>query len=89
MIAYLWVEYDYNNLQHNVTCQVIYLRLFVWVVAVQEQNVFDSKKKIKVATADSLKQKLTWSQRRTIAMNECLLYMYTGQVMIPCIMYVI
>jgi signal recognition particle subunit SRP72 len=47
---------------------------------VQEQNVFDSKKKIKVATADSLKQKLTWSQRRAIAMNECLLYMYSGQV---------
>jgi len=45
----------------------------------KEQNVFDSKKKIKVATADSLKQKLTWSQRRIIAMNECLLYMYSGQ----------
>jgi signal recognition particle subunit SRP72 len=45
----------------------------------KDQNVFDSKKKIKVATAEGLKQKLVSDQRRTIAMNECLLYMYMGQ----------
>lgn len=42
--------------------------------------MFDSKKKIKVATAEGLKQKLTTDQKRAIAMNECLLYMHTGQV---------
>lgn len=45
----------------------------------KDQNVFDSKKKIKSATADSLKHKLTTHQRKTIAMNQCLLYMYTNQ----------
>jgi len=42
--------------------------------------VFDSKKKIKVATADGVQQKLTSSQRQAVSFNECLLYMYTGQV---------
>lgn len=46
----------------------------------KDQNVFDSKKKIKVATADGVQQKLTSSQRQAISLNECLLYMYTGQV---------
>jgi signal recognition particle subunit SRP72 len=45
----------------------------------KDVNVFDSKKKIKTATADSLKQKLTSSQRHTISMNQCLLYMYMNQ----------
>ena len=46
----------------------------------QEQNVFDSKKKIKTATADGLQQKLTSMQREKIEMNHCLLMMYTNQV---------
>ncbi len=46
----------------------------------QDQNVFDSKKKIKVATAGGLQQKLTAQQRQAISMNQCLLYMYTNQV---------
>ena len=47
----------------------------------QEQNVFDSKKKIKVAMADNLRQKLTRIQRHFIAINQCLLHMYTNQVL--------
>ena len=47
---------------------------------IQDQNVFDSKKKIKVATADGLQQKLVSEQRKTIAINQCLLYMYSNQV---------
>ncbi|CAH1782975.1 unnamed protein product [Owenia fusiformis] len=45
----------------------------------KEQNVFDSKKKIKVATADGLHQKLTTEQRKLIAINQALLLMYTNQ----------
>lgn len=46
----------------------------------KDQNVFDSKKKIKAATIQRLQQKLTSLQRRAIAMNQCLLYMYMNQV---------
>ncbi|KAI0231458.1 Signal recognition particle subunit SRP72 [Lamellibrachia satsuma] len=45
----------------------------------KEQNVFDSKKKIKTATADGLQQKLTSKQRQLIEMNHCLLTMYMNQ----------
>lgn len=45
----------------------------------KDQNVFDSKKKMKVATGDGLQQKLTSPQRQTIALNQCLLYMYMNQ----------
>jgi len=42
--------------------------------------VFDSKKKMKVATGSNLKHKLSAVQRRDIDMNQCLLHMYTNQV---------
>jgi len=45
----------------------------------KDQNVFDSKKRLKVATADGLRQKLNSSQRKRIALNQCLLYLYTNQ----------
>ncbi|XP_074655240.1 signal recognition particle subunit SRP72-like [Tubulanus polymorphus] len=45
----------------------------------KDQNVFDSKKKMKVATADGLQHKLTIAQRKVISMNHCLLYMYMNQ----------
>ncbi|ELU13722.1 hypothetical protein CAPTEDRAFT_98316 [Capitella teleta] len=45
----------------------------------KDQNVFDSKKKIKAATIQRLQQKLSSLQRRAISMNQCLLYMYTNQ----------
>ncbi|XP_077992578.1 signal recognition particle subunit SRP72-like [Glandiceps talaboti] len=45
----------------------------------KDQNVFDSKKKMKSATADGLVHKLTEQQRTTIAFNQCLLLMYTNQ----------
>lgn len=44
--------------------------------------MFDSKKKIKVVTAEGVRQKLTSNQRQAVSFNECLLYMYTGQVRI-------
>lgn len=46
----------------------------------KDQNVFDSKKKIKTATAESLDQKLTSKQRQTIAINNCLLLLHTNQI---------
>ena len=46
----------------------------------QDQNMFDSKKKMKVATGDGLHQKLTAPQRQTIAINQSLLYMFMNQV---------
>ena len=45
----------------------------------QDQNVFDSKKKMKVAVGDGLQQKLTAPQRQNIALNQSLLYMYMNQ----------
>ncbi|XP_061171362.1 signal recognition particle subunit SRP72-like [Saccostrea echinata] len=45
----------------------------------KDQNVFDSKKKMKLATGDNLKQKLTSRQKCSINVNQCLLHMYTNQ----------
>lgn len=45
----------------------------------KEQNVFDSRKKIKTAAANSVQHKLVSAQRQPIAMNQCLLYMYSNQ----------
>ncbi|XP_038065428.1 signal recognition particle subunit SRP72-like [Patiria miniata] len=45
----------------------------------KDQNVFDSKKKIKATTADGLQHKLTSSQQSAIAYNRCILMLYTNQ----------
>ncbi len=46
----------------------------------KDQNIFDSKKRIKAATVDGLEHKLTTSHRASIARNNALLAMYTNQV---------
>lgn len=43
-------------------------------------NVFDSRKRMKAATASGLEHKLTTRQRSTIALNHCLLAYHTNQV---------
>jgi hypothetical protein len=48
----------------------------------RDQNIFDSKKRIKAATAEGLELKLTSSQRAQIARNQALLAMFTAQVAI-------
>jgi len=45
----------------------------------RDQNIFDSKKKIKTATASGLNHKLVQKQQRAIAINNALLLMYSGQ----------
>lgn len=45
----------------------------------KDQSVFDSKKKMKLATGDNLKQKLTSRQKCSINVNQCLLHLYTNQ----------
>ncbi|XP_058808027.1 signal recognition particle subunit SRP72 isoform X2 [Phymastichus coffea] len=45
----------------------------------KDQNVFDSKKRMKSATQDGLEHKLTSRQRKSIAYNQCLLALYTNQ----------
>lgn len=45
----------------------------------KDQNVFDSKKKIRAALADACEHKLTARQKKTIAINNCLLTLYTNQ----------
>lgn len=45
----------------------------------KDQNVFDSKKKMKNATLEGLEHKLTSQQRKNIALNHCLLAHYTNQ----------
>ncbi|XP_023323895.1 signal recognition particle subunit SRP72 isoform X1 [Eurytemora carolleeae] len=46
----------------------------------RDQNIFDSKKRIKAATAEGLDQKLTRKQRNMIQRNQVLLAMFTAQV---------
>jgi signal recognition particle subunit SRP72 len=46
----------------------------------KDQNVFDSKKRIKAATASELDSKLNSIQRRLIAYNEILFSIVTNQV---------
>ena len=46
----------------------------------KDQNIFDSKKRIKAATVEGLEQKLTTAQRAAIARNNALLAMFTAQV---------
>ncbi|XP_013417430.1 signal recognition particle subunit SRP72 [Lingula anatina] len=45
----------------------------------KDQNVFDSKKKMKTATSEGVQQKLTSAQKQAIQLNQCLLLMYTNQ----------
>lgn len=45
----------------------------------KDQNVFDSKKKIKAAMAEACEHKLTARQKKTIAINNCLLTLFTNQ----------
>lgn len=49
----------------------------------KDQNVFDSKKKLKIVTADASQQKLTTVQKRHINVNHCLLNLHTNQIE-PC-----
>lgn len=46
----------------------------------KDQNIFDSKKRLKAATVEGLETKLTSSQRGAIARNSALLAMFTAQV---------
>lgn len=45
----------------------------------KDQNVFDSKKKIRAALSDTCEHKLTSRQKKIIAINNCLLTLYTNQ----------
>lgn len=45
----------------------------------KDQNVFDSKKEIRAAMADACEHKLTTRQKKAIALNNCLLTLYTNQ----------
>lgn len=49
------------------------------VVINKDQNVFDSKKKMKVATSEILVHKLPSKQRKWIALNHAILMYYTNQ----------
>ena len=45
----------------------------------KDQNVFDSKKKIRAAMTEACAQKLNSRQNKIIALNNCLLALYTNQ----------
>lgn len=49
------------------------------VVINRDQNMFDSKKKIKAALAEACEHKLTARQKKMIALNNCLLTYYINQ----------
>lgn len=46
----------------------------------QDQNVFDSKKKVKLTNAEGVEYKLVKKQLQAIEFNKALLAMYTNQV---------
>lgn len=46
----------------------------------QDQNVFDSKKKVKLTNAEGVEHKLAKKQLQAIDFNKALLSMYTNQV---------
>lgn len=46
----------------------------------QDQNVFDSKKKVKLTNAEGVEHKLVKKQLQAIDLNKALLAMYTNQV---------
>lgn len=48
------------------------------VVINKDQHVFDSKKKIRSAMADACEHKLTSRQKKAIALNNCLLALFTN-----------
>ncbi|XKL66531.1 hypothetical protein PGB90_009951 [Kerria lacca] len=50
------------------------------VVINRDQNIFDSKKKIRSCTADALEFKLPSKQRGAIAFNQCLFALYNQQI---------
>lgn len=51
------------------------------IVAInKDQNVFESKKRMKSCIGESLDPKLTFSQRCSIALNNCLLLLHTNQL---------
>lgn len=50
------------------------------VVINRDQNIFDSKKKIRSCTVDNLEFKLASRQRGAIAFNHCLFALYNQQV---------
>ncbi|XP_059161427.1 signal recognition particle subunit SRP72-like [Physella acuta] len=45
----------------------------------KDQNIFDSKRKIKAATGDNLKHKTVTAQRQHIDINQCLVHLYSNQ----------
>ena len=49
------------------------------VVLNKDQNMFDSKKKIRAAMADTCEHKLTSRQKKSIALNNCLMALFTNQ----------
>jgi len=46
----------------------------------RDQNIFDSKKRVKAICAEGADAKLTQAQRRDMYINLCLFYLLTGQV---------
>jgi signal recognition particle subunit SRP72 len=51
----------------------------------RDQNLFDSRKRIKAATAPETEPKLNAFQKKIVQVNEALLAIYTGQVNIKTI----
>lgn len=49
-------------------------------LCLQDQNVFDSKRKVKLTSAEGVEYKLAKKQLQAIDFNKALLAMYTNQV---------
>lgn len=60
--------------------EAVFLFWLVLLLFAQDRDVFESRKRLKAATAEGLEQKLARHQRRAIAFNRCLFALSQRQV---------
>lgn len=77
--VYEVVLHKLSNIRRNRTVQEIN-PCFFFSSNLQDQNVFDSKKKVKLTNAEGVEHKLAKKQLQAIELNKALLAMYTNQV---------
>lgn len=76
----LYLRLSHLQNKPHCLCEVLLSDLNSVHVFPQDQNVFDSKKKVKLTNAEGVEFKLAKKQLQAIDLNKALLAMYTNQV---------
>lgn len=82
MLLFLFY-FNYFNVFRPTDLAIIAVASNNLAVLNRDQNLFDSRKRIKTATAPETEPKLNSFQKKIVQVNEALLAIYTGQVMVP------